>query len=503
MNTQAPHHRAILQNIARRAMLERGLLPDFSSEVLEELNHLEKSEIAAGGPHGVSEVIRDLRNLAWASIDDDDSLDLDQLTTAEALPGGKIRILAAVADVDALVKDGSAIDGHARHNTTSVYTAAQIFPMLPEQLSTGLTSLNQDEDRLAMVIDMVVDANGELQESQIYRAQVRNHAKLAYESVAAWLDGKGPMPRSLAAVKGLDENLRLQDKAAQSLHQFRHSRGALSFETLQSRPVFDGDDIRDLEIQRRDRAREIIEEIMIAANSAAARFLEERNYPSIRRVVRNPKRWEKIVAIAREHGADLPEQPDARSLEAFLMNEKTEDPVRFPDLSLAVIKLLGAGEYAAEMPGMEGMGHFGLAVKDYSHTTAPNRRYSDLITHRSLKAALEGRPAPYSYAELEEMAQHFTRQEDAANKVERQVSKSAAALLLQSKIGQEFDAMVTGAAAKGTWARLLSYAVEGRVEEGYQGLDVGDRIRVELIGVDVELGHIDFRAVHPERRRSI
>lgn len=491
MNTHSHDHRAILQDIAHRAMLERGLLPDFSPQVLTELGRLQLPAAIKSGESG----IRDLRNLTWASIDDDDSLDLDQLTAAEALPGGKIKILAAVADVDALVKNGSAIDEHAHHNTTSVYTAAQIFPMLPEQLSTGLTSLNQGEDRLALVIEMVMDADGALQESQIYRARVRNHAKLAYESVAAWLEGKAPMPETLAAVKGLAENLRLQDRAAQSLHRFRHENGALSFETIQSRPVFDGDQIRSLEIQQRDRAREIIEEIMIAANGVAARYLSAKKFPSIRRVVRDPKRWDRIVAIAQEHGVTLPDEPDSKALEAFLVNEKSADPQRFPDLSLAVIKLLGAGEYMAEMPGVDGLGHFGLAVKDYSHTTAPNRRYSDLIIHRSLKAALEGRAAPYGYDTLNLMAQHFTKQEDAANKVERQVNKSAAALLLESKIGEQFNAMVTGAATKGTWVRLIGLPVEGKVEEGFEGLDVGDRIRVQLISVNVEMGFIDFRNV--------
>jgi exoribonuclease-2 len=493
MNANNQQHRTILQNIAQRAMIERGLLPDFSAQALAELGRIQAPAAMSDGP------IRDLRHLLWASIDNDDSRDLDQLTVAEALPGDTVKVLVAVADVDSLVRDGSAIDEHARHNTTSVYTAAKIFPMLPEKLSTDLTSLNFSEDRLSIVVEMVIGADGSLQDSSIYRGRVRNHAKLAYNSVAAWLEGSGSVPEAIAAVNGLDENLRTQDRVAQSMRRLRHVHGALSLETIEARPIFDGDQIRDLKVEEKNRAKDIIEDFMIAANGVTARYLSSRKLPSIRRVVRTPKRWGRIVELAEEHGARLPDDPDSKALDEFLSKEKAADPLRFPDLSLAVIKLLGAGEYIAELPGDTAPGHFGLAVKDYTHSTAPNRRYTDLITQRLLKAAIGGQAAPYNYDELGVMAQHFTVQEDAANKVERQVGKSAAALLLESKIGQQFDAIVTGASDKGTWARLLNIPVEGRVVQGFEGLDVGDRVRVQLISIDVERGYIDFRKVSPSR----
>jgi len=476
-------------------MLERGLLPDFSAAVRAELDKIPAAagvgSEAVGDPSGV----RDLTDLLWASIDNDDSRDLDQLTVAEALPGDANRVYVAVADVDALVKNGSAIDEHAHHNTTSVYTAAEIFPMLPERLSTDLTSLSFNAERQAVVVEMVIGADGSMQGSDIYQARVRNHAKLAYDSVAAWLEGSGPVPAGIAAVNGLTENLRLQDRIAQSLKNVRHVHGALSLETIEARPIFDGNQLRDLELEQKNRAKEIIEDFMIASNVVTARYLAARRSPSIRRVVRVPKRWDRIVDLARERKFRLPENPDSLALDTFLVKEKAADPLQFPDLSLAVIKLLGPGEYVAEQPGDTAPGHFGLAVKDYAHSTAPNRRYADLVTQRLLKAAIAGGVAPYSYAELDALARHLTEEEDAANKVERQVGKSAAALLLASKIGEQFDAIVTGASEKGTWARLLTTPVDGRVVRGFEGVDVGTRIRVQLTAVDVERGYIDFRKV--------
>jgi ribonuclease R len=499
MNPNHEQHRAILQGLARRAMVERGLLPDFSAAALAELDRIQAPAGVNGESAGDSLGIRDLTDLLWASIDNDDSLDLDQLTIAEALPEDKARIRVAVSDVDALVKNGSAIDEHARHNTTSVYTAAELFPMLPEKLSTGLTSLNFNEERLAVVVEMVIDAHGALQASDIHRARVRNHAKLAYNSVAAWLEGNGAVPEGIAVVNGLAENLRVQDRIAQSLRNLRHVHGALSLETIEAKPIFDGDQIRDLKVEEKNRAKELIEDFMIAANGVTARYLVARKFPSIRRVVRTPKRWDRIVELAREHGFRLPDNPDSKALDEFLVKEKAADPLQFPDLSLAVIKLLGAGEYVAELPGDTAPGHFGLAVQDYAHSTAPNRRYTDLVTQRLLKAAIAGRAAPYSYAELDVLAKHFTEEEDAANKVERQVGKSAAALLLESRIGEQFDAIVTGASDKGTWARLLTIPVEGRVVRGFEGVDVGDRIHLQLIAVDVERGYIDFKKVGSPR----
>ncbi len=335
--------------------------------------------------------------------------------------------------------------------------------------------------------------DGSLEDSTIYKAWVHNHAKLAYNSVAAWLDNKGEIPEEVAAVQGLAENLQLQDRAAQRMKKLRHLHGALSLETIEAKPVFDGDQIRALEIEEKNRAKEIIEDFMIAANGVTARYLSASGFPSIRRVVRTPKRWERIVEIASDHKFRLPPDPDSKALEEFLIQAKAADPLRFPDLSLTVIKLMGAGEYIAELPKDDAPGHFGLAVKDYAHSTAPNRRYPDLLTQRLLKAALDGKPAPYSKEELDVLAAHCTEAENAANKVERQVEKSAAALLLESRIGEHFDSVVTGASEKGTWVRLLSEPVEGKLVQGFKGLDVGDQIRVQLKSVDVQRGFIDFR----------
>jgi len=485
----ARRQRAMLQRIARLAMLERGLLPDFSAEALAELDRIPDP------PAGGARPARDQRSLPWASIDNDDSRDLDQLTVAEALPGGAVKVLVAIADVDALVKKGSAIDGHARQNTTSVYTGAEIFPMLPEKLSTNLTSLGFQEDRPAIVIEMRVGEEGSLQGSEIYEATVRNRAKLAYNSVAAWLEGKGPLPGPAAAVEGLDANLRIQDLVAQKLKSFRHEHGALDLETIEARPVFDGEEIRDLEVARKNRAKELIEDFMIAANGVTARYLMARKFPSLRRVVRSPKRWERIVEVASPFGIQLPPTPDPKALAGFLAVRKAADPLRFPDLSLTIIKLMGAGEYVVEFPEEVAPGHFGLAVRDYTHSTAPNRRYPDLITQRLLKTALSGSPPPYEREELTELARHCTEKEDDANKVERRVGKSAAAMLLESRIGERFESIVTGASEKGTWVRLLHPPVEGRLTHGYEGVDVGHRVRVQLVHTDVERGYIDFKKV--------
>ncbi len=493
MNANGKHHRSILRDIAHRAMLEWDLLPDFSTEALSELGKLQIPSLANGEP------VRDMRGLLWASIDNDDSRDLDQLTLAEAVPGDNVQIMVAIADVDSSIKDGSAIDAHARHNTTSVYTAAEIFPMLPEKISTDVTSLNFNEDRLAIVIEMVISADGSLKGSSIYRAWVRNHAKLAYNSVAGWLENNGPIPEAITAVKGLDENLRLQDRVAQSMKALRHVHGALSLATIEAKPVFDGDQIRSLEIDEKNRAKEIIEDFMIAANGVTARYLSTSGFPSIRRVVRTPKRWDRIVEIAREYKHELPADPDSKALEEFLIQAKAADPLHFPDLSLVVIKLLGSGEYIAEPPEANAPGHFGLAVKDYAHSTAPNRRYPDLLTQRLLKAALEGKSPPYSKDELDELAKHCTEAEDAVKKVERRVEKSAAALWLESRIGERFDSIITGASDKGTWVRLLTIPVEGKLVEGYEGLDVGEPVRVELIETNVEQGFIDFKKVSSHR----
>lgn len=485
--TNDQQHRFILQQIAHRAMLERGLVPDFSSQALAELDLIH-------GPATVTEEsTRDLRHLLWCSIDNDDSRDLDQLTVAEAMPNGAAKVLVAIADVDAVVKKQSAIDDHARQNTTSVYTVARTFSMLPEKLSTDMTSLNDESDRLAIVVEMVLAGDGSLQSSDLYGAIVRNHAKLAYNSVAGWLEGGGSMPQELSAVVGLDENLQLQDRQAQKLKSLRHVHGALDLETIQARPIFDGDELINLEAEKKNRAKEIIEDFMIAANSVTARYLASKEFPSLRRVVHVPKRWDRIIELALERGSTLPKEPDARALEQFLAAAQAADPLRFPDLSQSVIKLLGSGEYAVLLPGNRASGHFGLAVKDYAHSTAPNRRYPDLITQRLLKAAMAGHVPAYENDELTTLARHCTEQEDAVKKVERQVMKSAAAMLLESRIGEQFDSFVTGASAKGTWVRILHPPVEGRLESGFAGLDVGHRLRVQLVRVNAERGYIDFK----------
>jgi exoribonuclease-2 len=489
MDSKAKSHRAMLQRIARRAMIERGLFPDFSPKALTELDRINAPATRTEEP------TRDLRNLPWCSIDNDDSRDIDQLTVAKAMSKDSVKILVAIADVDAIVKKGSAIDDHALQNTTSVYTAAETFPMLPEKLSTNYTSLNYGTDRLAIVIEMMITEDGSLQTSEIYGATVHNHAKLAYNSVAAWLEGNGQMPEGIGAVEGLGENLHIQDRVAQSMKAFRHMHGALNLEAIEARPVFYADELKDLEVERKNRAKDIIEDFMIAANGVTARYLVSKMFPSLRRVVHTPKRWDRIMELASESGFALPSEPDSRALEQFLVKAKTADPLRFPDLSLSIIKLLGSGEYMVEFPGDSSEGHFGLAVKDYTHSTAPNRRYPDLITQRLLKAAMAKHPVPYDKDELEALAKHCTEEEDAAKKVERQVGKSAAAMLLESKIGERFDAIVTGAASKGTWVRLLHTPIEGKLVHGFENMEVGRRIRVQLIHTDVERGFIDFEKV--------
>jgi exoribonuclease-2 len=478
--------RARLRAIAVAAMRERGLEPEMPQDALAEAGALN------GAPRTTEEPTRDLRSLLWCSIDNDDSRDLDQLSVAERDANGNVTVLVAIADVDAAVHKGSAVDRHAAVNTTSVYTPAAMFPMLPERLSTDLTSLNPGQDRLALVIELVVSPDGALKRSDVYGAIVRNQAKLAYNAVDAWLTGHGPFPPAAAAVPGMDEQLRMQDRVAQSLDRVRHEQGALEFQTLEVQHVFDGDALRDARPQVPNRAKKLIENLMVASNGVTARFLDAKGFPSFRRVVREPERWDRIRALAAETGDSLPDRPDVQALAAFLATRRQAAPDLFPDLSLAVIRLLGSGEYVVDPPGAEPPGHFGLAVRDYTHSTAPNRRYPDLITQRLVKAALAGHPSPYTIAELEQLAAQCTRQEDAANKVERQVRKSAAAVLVQTHVGEHFAGIVTGASPKGTWVRVSSPPMEGKVLRGERGLDVGDRVKVELRSVNIERGYIDF-----------
>lgn len=472
-----------LKSIARRAMLDNNLQPEFTAAALQEAHAADEQPAAA---------VRDLRHLLWSSIDNDDSRDLDQLTFAEQLPGDSIKVLVAIADVDALVAAGSAIDAHARANTTSVYTAAQIFPMLPERLSTDLTSLNEGEERLALVIEMTIDPRGDVAASTVHRARVFNRAKLAYNSVAAWLDGEGPMPERVRAVTGMAEQLRLQDQAATRLRELRKERGALSFETIEARPVFKEETLTDIRADQRNRAKDLIEGFMVSANGVVAQFLTRSGRLSLRRVLRAPERWPRIVDLARQHGNTLPDAPDAIALNRFLAECREHDPNGFADVSLSVIKLLGAGEYAVDVPHAPTAGHFGLAVSEYTHSTAPNRRLTDLIVQRVLKAALSDAREPYSHDELQSLATHCNEQARNASKVERTVRKAATALLLAPRVGERFHGVVTGASAKGTWIRIRHPVAEGKIVRGAGGLDVGDCVTVQLVGVDPARGFIDF-----------
>lgn len=487
-----------LLNLARDAMRQRGLEPEFSAAAQREAAALVEP-LAAPGVAPATE-LRDLRDLLWCSIDNDDSRDLDQLTVALPEVDGVQRILIAIADVDVLVRAGGAIDAHARANTTSVYTAAGVFPMLPLRLSTDLSSLNEGEDRAALVIEIVIGASPAaspgVSDVPVYRALVRNKAKLAYNGVADWLDGKAPIPPKVTALPGLEEQLRAQDRGGRALKELRRQHGALSLSTPEARPVFGSDGVlTDLRTEDGNRAKELIAGFMIAANGVTARFLDSRDFPSLRRFLREPARWQRIAEIAAGFGDALPATPDPIALDTFLTKRRLAAPEKFAELSLTIVKLLGSGEYMLSRPGQRAPGHFGLAVNDYTHSTAPNRRYPDLVTQRLLKAALAGAPPPLGDAELTQLAQHCTAQEDNANRVERQVRKSAAALLLAPRIGQRFAAIVTGASTKGTWVRISNPVAEGRVVQGFEGLDVGDKPRVELVGVDATRGFIDFRRV--------
>jgi exoribonuclease-2 len=489
MSQERRANRSDLIRIAGEVMAERGLEPEFPAAALTQLATI------TGPGRDEDPRIRDLTALPWCSIDNDDSLDLDQLTACEPLAAGAVKIFVAVADVDALVTKSSAIDMHAWTNTTSVYTSARVFAMLPERLSTDLTSLNAEQDRLAIVTEMVVAPDASITQAALYRAKVRNHAKLAYDALSAWIDGDGALPEAARAVDGLDQQLQTQDDVAQRLRVRRHAQGSLELETFQPRAVFDGERVVEIQLQVQNRARQLIEEFMIATNECSARFVAANGVASLRRVVRSPERWLRIVEEARKYGESLPKTPDSIALAAFLAKRHRADPLRFPDLSLVIVKLMGSGEYVVERPGGPPIGHFGLAVRDYTHSTAPNRRFPDLITLRMVKAVLAGRQSPYSVAELEALAEHCTAQEDAAQKVERRMRKSEAALLLESHVGQQYDAIVTGSSESGLWVRIFAPPAEGRLESGAHGLEVGQQIRVKLVSTDVERGFIDFVSV--------
>jgi exoribonuclease-2 len=478
-----------LSAVAHQALLDNGFHPDEDSAVTREVAQL---HAAATAPDGV----RDLRALLWSSIDNDSSKDLDQIEVAEELPDKGIVLRIGIADVDALVPKGSAIDRHAEANATSVYTGVHVYPMLPEELSTGLTSLNEGEDRVVLVIECEIAKDGSVRRHDVYRAVAANRAKLAYETVGAWLEGRGPEPDAVAKNDALEAQLWLQDRAASLLKQVREQAGALDFDTIEATPVAKDGKIESLAVTRKNRARDLIEDFMIAANVAIARILAERNRSAIRRVVRVPRRWDRIAVIAKQYGVTLPAIPDPKALSAFLGARRAADPLRFPDLSLSIVKLLGPGEYVLDKPGpSDDLPHFGLAATDYTHATAPNRRYADLVTQRLVKAALANAPAPYTDDELAAIAKQCTEREDAANRVERVTRKSAAAILLAHRIGSVFDAIVTGVNKDGTYVRLLSPPAEGRVMKGERGMDVGERVRVKLVHTDPRRGFIDFEGV--------
>jgi VacB/RNase II family 3'-5' exoribonuclease len=482
-------NRIALQEVARKAMIDRSLEPDFPDAVIEELSRITSPASFSPGK------AKDLCNMLWCSIDNAESLDLDQLSCAEQLPDNKVKLLVAIADVDAVVAARTNIDYHAGKNTSTVYTIAWIFPMLPEKLSTDLTSLSLNSARCSFVVELIVGEDGIVEQSEIYSALVKNHAKLDYMDVGAWLDGTGPIPPAVISVEGLAENIILQDKVAKKMKELRYLNGALDFETFEASPVFEGDTLREMRVEQKNRAKDLIQDLMISVNTATAQFLEKKNFPSIRRVVRVPKQWDRIVELASEHGYKLPVKADSKSLSAYLSFCKQKDPLHFSDMSHSVLKLLGSGEYVLETPGSSQEGHFGLAVKDYTHSTAPNRRYADLITQRLLKAAFSGSAVPYPMEELQQIASHCTLREDDIKKVERQVEKSAMAILLESRIGEEFDSIVTGASQKGTWIRLFQPHVEGKLVKGYNGLKVGQRLKARLIHVNAEEGFIDFERV--------
>lgn len=477
-----------LQATAKQVMQENGFNPDFPAEVTTQLSSLNGQSSLVPGKD-----IRDLRNLLWSSIDNDSSRDLDQIEVAERISNGDVKVLIGIADVDAYVPKQTPIDQHAARETTTVYTGIRNFPMLPEQLSTGTTSLLENQDRPAVVVEFIVASDGSVKSSDVYRAIVRNKAQLQYNSVGSWLEGSSAAPPKVAASSDLQQQLKLQDEVAQKLKAQRYQHGALNLQTDELHPLVLNNQVVDIVKQQKNRATELIEDFMVAANGVVARLLE--NVDSLRRIVRTPKRWDRIVALAASKGEKLPAQPDSKALNDLLLRRKAADPDHFADLSLAVIKLIGPGEYVLERAGETAPGHFGLAVQDYTHSTAPNRRFADVVTQRLIKSMLAGQSNPYSDSELTAIASNCTVKEDAARKVEREMSKRLAAVAMQNRIGEVFDAVVTGATDHGTFVRALQPHVEGLLAQGDHGLDVGDKLRAKLIRTDPRTGYIDFARV--------
>ena len=466
---------------ARQEMIDHGFLPDLPPDAERQAATLAVKLDAS---------LQDLTSLPWSSLDNDDSRDLDQIEWAERA-GDAIRILVAIADVEACVGRATPIDSYAARETTTVYAGVRIFPMLPERLSTNLTSLAEGQDRPALVIDMTIAADGSIQSSRSYSARVRNQAQLTYNATGPWLEGTAPPPPKVAGSAVLQTQLKLQDEAAQRLADARHRHGALAFDRIEAEPVIRDGQVHDLGTRKHNRAGQLIEDFMIAANEAMARALREAGVSSIRRVVREPERWPRIVELARLYGETLPSAPDAAALNGFLQRRRDKDPVHYADVSLSVLKLMGPGEYVVGRAGDPAAGHFGLAAHDYTHSTAPNRRFADLVTQRLLKSLGDG-VRPYTDAELDVIARDCTLKEDAARKVQRAMGKRIAAVALAHRVGETFSAVVTGVTGKGVFVRGLDPPVEGRLMRGEHGLDVGDRLRVTLLRTDPERGFIDF-----------
>lgn len=480
-----------LTEIAHQAMANYGFIARFPPNVLREAQSIDTGLNGNGG------TARDLRSLLWSSIDNYDSRDLDQIEYCERVQGREIRVLVAIADVDRYVHKGSLIDRHAGHNGTSVYTGVVTFPMIPENLCTNISSLVQGEDRLAVVIEFFVKRDGAIRRGEVFRAVVRNKAKLIYEEVGEWLEESRDLPASVAAHGGLEDQVRLQDEAAQRMHKFRMASGALELETIEPRAVVKDGVVQELLVAKKNRARTLIENFMIAANGTMVAFLEKNSKPHIQRVVRTPERWPRIRDIAYSFNEELPEDPDPAALSDFLARRRREAPDKFPDLSLTIIKLLGAGEYVLAEPGRIKLGHFGLAVQDYTHSTAPNRRYVDVIIQRLIKSVLsKEKNTPYTKSELESIAVWCTERDQSAKKVERFMRKVAAAMLLTGRLGRVFEGIVTGASEKGTYVRIFDPPAEGRVVRGEEGMDVGEKVRVRLVSLEPEKGYIDFEAAH-------
>jgi VacB/RNase II family 3'-5' exoribonuclease len=473
---------------AHQAMLDNGFEPEFGVEIHKQLKKIEQNAFDGSGG------AKDLRHLLWSSIDNSSSLDLDQVEYAEELENGDIRVMVGIADVDEVVKKATPIDRHAARNTVSVYTQSRIFPMLPEELTTGLTSLNEGKDRAAIICEMIVKENGDVPESTFYRAIVTNRAKLAYEDIGDWLDNKSDVPLKLVNLPSLKVQIEVQHRAAIRLQRYRTEKGALDFESIESAAVVEDGKIKGIKSVESNPARKLIENFMVAANVEMAEFLENKGALSIRRVVKMPERWDGIRKIAAAFGDNLTEQADQPALAGFLARRRAADPDHFPDLSLSIIKLIGSGEYVVQRQGEDAGGHFALAVNDYSHSTAPNRRFTDIVVQRLVKAVIGGQPSPYSAEELDEIAAHANDQERAARKVERKMRKIIAATVMRRHIGEHFDAIVTGDTSAGVFARILRPPVDGRIVRGEASLDVGDKVKVRLLSADPNNGFIDFAA---------